>query len=188
MVNIQFVDLLEPDIKPLYLHLFRDGRDVALSFMKAIVGEKHIYFIAKQWREEQEAAISLMENIDSKRFAQVRYENLLANPEREIKTICSFIGADYDPSVLSFFKSNESIIGQTSVMDVKGKSPKAYIEKESFDIAAEPVVQYMTKEQLQKALSKLRREMEKASKELDFIEASRLRDEMFALQKRIENS
>ncbi len=86
------------------------------------------------------------------------------------------------------FKSNESIIGQTSVMDVKGKSPKAYIEKESFDIAAEPVVQYMTKEQLQKALSKLRREMEKASKELDFIEASRLRDEMFALQKRIENS
>ncbi len=109
MVNIQFVDLLEPDIKPLYLHLFRDGRDVALSFMKAIVGEKHIYFIAKQWREEQEAAISLMENIDSKRFAQVRYENLLANPEREIKTICSFIGADYDPSVLSFFKSNESI-------------------------------------------------------------------------------
>ncbi len=109
MVNIQFVNLLEPDIKPLYLHLFRDGRDVALSFMKAIVGEKHIYFIAKQWREEQEAALRLMNTIESHRFIQVQYEDLLANPEKEIKSLCTFIGAEYDPSVLSFFKSNESI-------------------------------------------------------------------------------
>ena len=109
MVNIQFVDLLEADIKPLYLHLYRDGRDVALSFMKAIVGEKHVYFIAKQWREEQEAAVRLMDNIDSGRFIKVRYENLLTNPESEIKSLCTFIGAEYDPSVLSFFQSNESI-------------------------------------------------------------------------------
>ena len=60
------------------------------------------------------------------------------------------------------------------------------VEKDSFDAAAEPVMKYMTKEQLQKSLGQLRREMEKAAKELDFIEAARLRDEMFALQKRIE--
>jgi hypothetical protein len=77
--------------------------------MKAIVGEKHVYFIAKQWREEQEAALRLMNTIENNRFAQVRYESLLANPEREIKKLCSFMGAEYDPSVLSFFKSDESI-------------------------------------------------------------------------------
>jgi hypothetical protein len=109
MVNIQFVHLLEPAIKPLYLHLYRDGRDVALSFMKAIFGEKHVYFIAKQWREEQEMAMKLMGHISGNRFIQVSYENLLANPESEIKRLCSFIGANYDQSVLSFFQSNESI-------------------------------------------------------------------------------
>lgn len=84
-------------------------------------------------------------------------------------------------------KSTEAILGQTSVMDVKNKTARAYVEKDAFDVAADPVVQYMTKEQLQKALNQLRREMEKAAKELDFVEAARIRDEMFALQKRMES-
>jgi len=83
-------------------------------------------------------------------------------------------------------KSTQSIMGQTSVADAKGKTPRAYVEKDTFDVAADPVVQYMTKEQLQKNIAKVRREMEKAAKELDFIEAARLRDEMLALQKMIE--
>jgi excinuclease ABC subunit B len=83
-------------------------------------------------------------------------------------------------------KSTQSIMGQTSVANAKGKAPRAYVEKDTFDVAADPVVQYMTKEQLQKNISKVRREMEKAAKELDFIEAARLRDEMLALQKMIE--
>jgi excinuclease ABC subunit B len=45
------------------------------------------------------------------------------------------------------------------------------------------VVQYMTKEQLQKSMNNTRRQMEKAAKALDFIEAAKLRDEMFALEK-----
>jgi len=109
MVNIQFVDLLEPEIYPLYLHLYRDGRDVALSFMKAIVGEKHIYFIARQWRDEQEAALKLQQTIANERFIQIAYEKLLASPEAEIRRLCDFIGAEYDTSVLNFFKSDESI-------------------------------------------------------------------------------
>ena len=85
-------------------------------------------------------------------------------------------------------KSTESIMGQTSVIDTNKNKPKAYIEKDSFDIAADPVVKYMTKEQLQKLLSQLRKEMEKAAKELDFIEAARLRDEMYAVQKKIDEN
>ncbi|HNW98954.1 MAG TPA: excinuclease ABC subunit UvrB [Bacteroidales bacterium] len=82
-------------------------------------------------------------------------------------------------------KSTESIIGQTSVMD-KNKSPKVYIEKEDFDIAADPVIKYMSKEQIKKNISQVRKAMEKAAKELDFAEAARIRDEMFALQKMIK--
>ena len=62
-------------------------------------------------------------------------------------------------------------------------APKAYIEKERPDIAADPVVKYMNREALEKAIEKTRKSMEKAASELDFIEAARFRDEMNELQK-----
>ena len=85
------------------------------------------------------------------------------------------------------FKSTESIMGQTAIINTNGIENKAYIEKDSIDIAADPVVKYMSKEQINKAILKVRREMEKAVKALDFIEAARLRDEMFELKKMLEN-
>lgn len=78
-------------------------------------------------------------------------------------------------------KSVETILQQTSVADGDGE-PKAYIPDETQSVAADPVVQYMNKEQLMKAIERTKKEMEKAAKELDFVEAARLRDEMFGLQ------
>ncbi len=80
-------------------------------------------------------------------------------------------------------KSVEAIHGQTSVADTRIKASQAYIENEQIDVAADPVIQYMSKEQLQKAMNGTRREMEKAAKALDFLEAARKRDELFALEK-----
>jgi excinuclease ABC subunit B len=65
----------------------------------------------------------------------------------------------------------------------KGVSLKAYIEPDHPDIAADPVVKYMNREALEKAIEKTRRRMEKAASDLNFIEAARLRDEMTDLQK-----
>jgi excinuclease ABC subunit B len=79
-------------------------------------------------------------------------------------------------------KSHDSIFAKSS-----GGKGKAYIENESISIAADPVVQYMTKEQLQKAIAQTRKSMEKAAKELDFMEAARLRDELFDLEKRLKD-
>jgi excinuclease ABC subunit B len=84
-------------------------------------------------------------------------------------------------------KSTSDIMGQTAVAGSKGKLPSAYYEKETIDIAADPVVRYMTKEKLQKLLAKTRKSMEAAVKELDFLEAARLRDEIFALEKLLES-
>ena len=69
----------------------------------------------------------------------------------------------------------------------KGISVKAYIEPERPDIAADPVVKYMDREALEKAIEKTRKSMEKAASELDFIEAARFRDEMADLQKLLKN-
>ena len=60
---------------------------------------------------------------------------------------------------------------------------KVYAESFSASVLADPVVQYMTAPQLAKAIERTKAAMKKASKELDFMEAARLRDEMFSLQK-----
>ncbi len=80
-------------------------------------------------------------------------------------------------------KSVEAIHGQSQVAGISGSVSKAYTEREIADMAADPVVQYMTKEQMQKTMIKTRKEMEKAAKALDFIEAARVRDELLALEK-----
>ncbi|HEY1060429.1 MAG TPA: excinuclease ABC subunit UvrB [Daejeonella sp.] len=84
-------------------------------------------------------------------------------------------------------KSREAIIEQTSVMDFKGGVQKAYVEKEMTDnLAADPIVQYMTKSELQKSIDKTKKDMALAAKEMDFLLAAKLRDEMFALEKVME--
>ncbi len=63
--------------------------------------------------------------------------------------------------------------------------PRPYTEPQELDTAADPVVQYMNKEALEKAIEKNKKAMEKAASELDFKEAARLRDEMYELQDRL---
>ena len=82
----------------------------------------------------------------------------------------------------AIIKSVERIMGQTAVADAKKKEPQAYVEKEEIEVAADPVLQYMTDEQIAKSISDLRKEIEKTVKELDFIQAAKLRDEMYALE------
>jgi len=108
LASVHFASQLEERIKPFYLHLFRDGRDVALSFEHVLVGEKHIYHIARQWKEEQEAAIQLRKQLGDCRVIQVRYEDLLANPVKELRRVCVFIGAEYDAKALEYYRSAES--------------------------------------------------------------------------------
>ncbi len=86
-------------------------------------------------------------------------------------------------------KTKEEIMEQTSVLEVSEKQKargKAYVEVDEVSIAADPVVQYMTKPELQKSIDKSRKDMQKAAKEMDFLLAARLRDEMYALEKIFE--
>lgn len=77
-------------------------------------------------------------------------------------------------------KASSSSIASESV---KNTVPKAYVENDSTDIAADPVIQYLDKKALKKLIDKTRKDMEVAAKKLDFLEAARLRDELFGLEK-----
>jgi excinuclease ABC subunit B len=78
------------------------------------------------------------------------------------------------------FKKTGAIL---SGLSRKGVAFKAYIEPERPDIAADPVIRYMNRDALEKAIEKTRKNMEKAASELDFIQAARFRDELADLQK-----
>ena len=87
-------------------------------------------------------------------------------------------------------KSVEQIMKQTSVLDIKGYDPKnpyaVAADEDVVTTAAEEQEVYKTIPQMEKAIAKVKKEMEKAARDLDFIEAARLRDEMFRLQKELE--
>ncbi len=82
------------------------------------------------------------------------------------------------------FKSREAIMGQTKVADSKPK--QFYVEPDEIRIAADPVVQYMGKNDLQQLVKETQARMEHAAKDLDFMEAARLRDELFQLRDKLK--
>lgn len=83
-------------------------------------------------------------------------------------------------------KSKEAILGQTAVADSRKATKKYYVENEEVTLAADPVVAYLNKDELMKMADRTRKAMEKAAKELEFMEAAKLRDEYMAIQKMIQ--
>ncbi|MBL7951071.1 MAG: excinuclease ABC subunit UvrB [Flavobacteriales bacterium] len=85
-------------------------------------------------------------------------------------------------------RDRSSVLKQTSVLDIHdGDGRRAYVEPEVLSVAADPVMQYMTADQLGRNAELLETQMRKAAKELDFIAAAQLRDELFAMRKLIED-
>ena len=92
----------------------------------------------------------------------------------------------YNITPTQIIKSIEAS-GLSGTIEYKTTDPKAYVEKDTISTAADPIVKYLNDEQLKKFYDQSRKSMEKAAKELDFIEAARLRDEMLGYKELIEN-
>lgn len=83
-------------------------------------------------------------------------------------------------------KDRDAILEQTGVADKK-KGAKNYYQESEASLAADPVVEYMSKDQLKKLATETKRKMEKAAKDMNFLEAARFRDEWFEVEKMLEN-
>jgi excinuclease ABC subunit B len=91
----------------------------------------------------------------------------------------------------TIIKSKEQVFAQTSVLDIKGYDPSnpyaMQQDQQLVDVkTSEEQLVYTTIPQVETAIKRTKKEMEKAARDLDFIEAARLRDEMFRLQKELE--
>ena len=100
---------------------------------------------------------------------------------RRAKQIAYNTANDIQPVGIS--KSREDILKQSAVLDIRSGKSKAYIEPENISAVADPVVQHMDRKQLERTLERTKKAMLKAAKEMDFLEAARLRDETYDLEK-----
>jgi hypothetical protein len=109
LANIHYVSEIERYFrKPKYIYLYRDGRDVAVSFRKAVVGEKHFYNIAREWAATQELALRMQTSLEPARFLTVSYEEITGDPRRTAEDICDYLGVPYRDSMLEYHRTEEA--------------------------------------------------------------------------------
>ena len=101
LANVNYLDeiLAHFGASAKFIYLYRDGRDVALSFQKAVVGEKHVYSIAAQWHRDQQKALAFSRAHEASVF-RVAYEELTTAPRPLLERACDFLGVRFDPAML----------------------------------------------------------------------------------------
>nr|WP_294870730.1 excinuclease ABC subunit UvrB [uncultured Pedobacter sp.] len=173
------------------INLLREGLDLPeVSFVAILDADKEgflrsdralIQTIGRAARNDRGRVIMYADKITDSMARTIEETN-----RRRDKQIAYNLENDIVPKTVG--KSREAILEQTSVLDFSGNATraKAYVEVDEVSIAADPIVQYMTKPEMQKSIDKTRKDMAKAAKEMDFLLAARLRDEMFAMEKMFE--
>ena len=92
-----------------------------------------------------------------------------------------------DITPLTMAKTRDEIINRSTILDIRGKNARrAYVEQTQPSVAADPVLNAMTKDQLEAAIHEAERKMKTAAKELDFMSAAQYRDEVFALKAKLK--
>jgi Sulfotransferase family len=108
MRHLPLLERLWPDAR--YVHLVRDGRDAAVSFLAMPEGvvtrtwahPQSAADFACQWRSEVRAARALGGRVGGSRYHELRYEELVQEPERELRAICAFAHLEYEPAMLGY--------------------------------------------------------------------------------------
>jgi hypothetical protein len=111
-----------------FLHILRDGRDVASSYKKINKKEirskyapnlpKEIHKIAEEWLGNIKLINSSLEKIEYDRVYELRYEDLVREPIIEIKKACKFLGENFDSKMLKYHQKNKE----------EGQEPKEFLQ------------------------------------------------------------
>jgi hypothetical protein len=103
-----------------FIHLIRDGRDVALSRRARGMGaDKPMAKTANLWRRRIEDARNQARALDG-RYMELRYEDLVADAEPELRAICAFIELDFDPAMLRHSDGAEGRLAELGDLEAVG--------------------------------------------------------------------
>ena len=172
------------------VNLLREGLDIPEVSLVAILDADKEGFLRNE-RSLTQTAGRAARNVDglvifyADKITESMQKTIDETTRRREKQIQFNIENNITPTTIK--KSIDQIMGQTSVLDIKGTTASPYAIDDSVNtIAAEDQEEYKTIPQMQKAITQIKRMMEKAAKDMDFMEAARLRDEMFRMQKELE--
>jgi excinuclease ABC subunit B len=172
------------------VNLLREGLDLPEVSLVAILDADKEGFLRSE-RSLTQTAGRAARNVNSKviMYADVITRSMQktideTNRRREIQIAYN---QKHGITPTQLVKSMESIMGQTSVAGTQVQKGKAYAGSTEVDVAADPVVQYMSKDQIEKAIKQTRKKMEEVVRELDFIQAAQYRDELYSLENLLKN-
>lgn len=92
-----------PDAK--FVHIVRDGRDVAMSWKRVRFGPRHFYSLAGKWTEYLDRVAELRSRVDGDQLFEIRYEDLLTQPEQTVRNLSKFLNIRFVPRMLSFYEN-----------------------------------------------------------------------------------
>jgi hypothetical protein len=98
--HIPFISGLFPEAR--FVHLVRDGRDVALSYAKVPFGPKTVAKTAALWARRVRLGVSDGRRLGDSRYKEIRYEDLVDTPEATTKALCAFLGIEFDPDMMEY--------------------------------------------------------------------------------------
>ena len=94
-----------------FVHLVRDGRDVALSYLETEFGPKTIVDGALHWRRHVGRGRATGRGLGPSRYHEVKYEDLVAAPESVLRLICTFLELPFHPHMLAYHERADEVIG-----------------------------------------------------------------------------
>jgi excinuclease ABC subunit B len=175
------------------VNLLREGLDLPEVSLVAILDADKEGFLRNE-RSLTQTAGRAARNVDglvifyADKMTESMQKTIDETTRRREKQISYNIEHNITPTTI--IKTKEQVYAQGSVLDVKGYDPSnPYAlqgDEDIVQVAAEEQQTYQTIPQMEKAISRIKKQMEKAAKDLDFMEAARLRDEMFKMKKELE--
>ena len=190
--TLERVQIMEDLRKGIYdvligVNLLREGLDLPEVSLVAILDADKEGFL-RSHRSLTQTAGRAARNVNGKvimyadRITDSMKKTIDETNRRREKQLAYNEANGITPKQIKKAYSNALLSATAEKEEVNSKVSKAYIEPEKASIAADPIVQYMTKPQMEKAIERTRKQMQEAAKKLEFIEAAQYRDELLRLE------